>query len=45
MMNSGIEMNSEIATALAFGIRTDTLVLPVHSMQSICEPFLGLVLG
>lgn len=25
MMNSGIEMNSEIATALAFGIRTDTL--------------------
>jgi nanoRNase/pAp phosphatase (c-di-AMP/oligoRNAs hydrolase) len=25
LMNSGIEMNSEIATALAFGIRTDTL--------------------
>ena len=25
LMNSGIEMNSEVATALAFGIRTDTL--------------------
>ena len=25
LMNSGVEMNSEIATALAFGIRTDTL--------------------
>ena len=25
LMNSGVEMNAEIATALAFGIRTDTL--------------------
>ena len=25
LMNSGVEMNSKIATALAFGIRTDTL--------------------
>ncbi len=25
LMNSGVEMNSDIATALAFGIRTDTL--------------------
>jgi len=25
LMNSGIEMNSKVATALAFGIRTDTL--------------------
>ena len=24
-MNSGVEMNSKVATALAFGIRTDTL--------------------